>query len=97
MAYAVKVKSKEVKLNDRTITTRAGTPFWITTGIDEWLGVRDTGIIPTDVVTFGTESAAATAGRTWGGAPFWVKNSGEFEVVEINPRLVEVQQGWELA
>lgn len=53
------------------------------------------GLRSKDLATFATRKQAEKFIKGWGGHPWWVVPNGNYEIVEVRPRFVKVQEGWE--
>lgn len=59
--------------------------------------VPDTKTIPGCAKTFNSHESAEKFIKRWKGHPWYYVPNGEYEIIEVVPRMVRVQQGFEAA
>lgn len=77
-------------------------PTWCWVNRDEWgpggINVQFSesvhGHLPLKIMTFKSEEDAHAFMKEFDGHPWYYTNSGEYQVVKVEPRMV--QQGWKL-
>lgn len=98
MAFAVVVTSDETRNYRDEVFTPKWSKFWAI--ISEW-GIStaqftDYSKIPKDIKAFGSAEQAEKFAKEFKGHPWWVVSIA-YEIIEVKPRIIEVQDGWESA
>ena len=98
MSYAIKMQCKEALDYRGDIMTPAGTWVWVCDG--EWGETcrgADSGRVPDDVRIFETIGDAIEFTGEFKGHPWYYLPNGDWKIVEVLPKMVRVQAGWQEA
>lgn len=100
MAFVIFFKCKQALAFDKTVLTKAGELAAVMEEPEGWVeatawSVPDTNTIPGCAKTFDTYAEAEKFIKRWKGHPWYCVPNGEYEIVEVVPRMVTVQQGME--
>lgn len=97
--YIVFVKSREVRTFDNGIMTPEGQWFRVDVGVSAEIGreVPAPDVVAEGARMFSTSDAAHLFVTHWGGAPWWVKPTGEYVVRRVRAVYERRVKGWELA
>lgn len=93
--FAVKYECGEAGPKNNPIT-RHGKWVWICLH-DGYMSSSPSADPPKDVIVYPDEDKAHEVGKTFQGAPWWHKSTGNYEVVPLRPKIIQVVDGWEVA
>ena len=88
--FAVIVTGKKVLNGSLAVMAEEGQRFWVLIEDSGWVEAtsatfRDKKLVPANVKTWRTRSAAVNFGKRWTGHPWWCVPNGTFEVVKLTP------------
>lgn len=100
--FALIISCQKVKSNidETSIMTEEGEQVWISrsdfcpTSTTMFMYPRENP--PTDLMTFSSKEKAEEFAKQWKGHPWYYIPNGNYEVVTIRPKMVEVQKGFEV-
>lgn len=100
MSFVVFFKCKQALAFDKKVLTKEGQLAVVMEEPEGWVpatsaAVHSTADIPRGVQIFLSKEKADTFMKKWKGHPWYYVPNGEYEVIEVVPRMVTVQKGWE--
>lgn len=99
MSYIAKVQSHEYKY-PKGVQTKSGAWFWVvyTNEGGGWITSKNVkgDELPHDLEVWKTRKEAEEFLKEWDGHPYWCVPNGIYEILEVRPCMVEVQNGWEI-
>lgn len=99
--YAIRFQTTDCPSTDGTLVSKYGDWHWIVVEPEGWVAAtstKDSGDVPYDVKTFGTESDAQRFAKYWRTKyhPWYGKPNGTYEFVAIKPKYKQVRDGYEV-
>lgn len=100
--FIIFFKCKEALAYNKKVLTKAGELACVMTEPEGWVeatawSVPDSNTIPDCAKKFPSYESAEKFIKRWKGHPWYCVPNGEYEIIEVVPRMVQVQQGFEAA
>ncbi len=102
MTFAIKTQCKEARAQDGSVLTKEGEWVFICVEPEGWVPATSVGVhgmdnyLPKDILIFNFKKNAEKFIKEWHGHPWYHIPNGTYEIIEVKPKMIQIQNGWEV-